>query len=644
MSGIVGIWNLDGRPVERALLSGLSATLAHRGSDGVGLWIRGAVGLACRLFRVTPEAAAEVQPLVHSSGTALVFDGRLDNREELLAILGASSGISADAPDPAFVLAAYEAFGDRFAEHLNGDFSLGLFDPRRQRLLLAQDAIGVRPLYYCRTRGTVLFASEVKALLAHPEVSTRPNDGVLAEFLLGCRLQNHGLTFFEGVSSLLPAQMAIITPEGCATRQYWEFDLSRQSRFGSFPEYVEAFRHHFTRAVSRRLRSAYPVAVSVSGGVDSSSIFCLAESLRRRAPERVPPLLGISNPCDDGSPADESAFLTEIERQYSVVIERVPMERTGFLSGCREAVWYAEAPMLDAQWNNTHAFLSAIRGRGARVLLTGNWGDQVLFEQAYLIDLLHRLRWRELRAHLREFGRWFTDVEPRYFRQRFLLDLVSSHVPEGLVPCLRRLRAKLLRDTQDHLCYTKAFRQRSLKPTPNLAPARAAFATAHARALYEGVRARTYVLGMEWNNKVAAMHGLEMAFPFLDRDLISFLMAIPGNVQTWKGVPKAILREAMRGVLPDAIVGRTWKADFTHLENEAMELEYSRLVDFLQSDGKAIRLGYVKGDVMGQELARLRGRIRGPTCEVAWSLLNLLLLEVWLQVFFEDNQPPAVPE
>lgn len=636
MSGIVGVWNLDGRPVEKPLLSRLSATLAHRGPDGEGLWIEGPIGLASRLFRIAPEARRETQPLLHSSGSVLVFDGRLDNRGELLASLKTSSGISADAPDPAFVLAAYEAFGDRFLEHLNGDFALGLFDPRRQRLLLARDALGVRPLYYARTRETVLFASEIKALIAHPQVSVQPNEEILSEFLIGNRSHNSGSTFFKGVCSLLPGHAAMVTPSGVMTYQYWDFDLTRRTRLWSFAEYVEAFREHFERAVERRLRSMYPVAVSVSGGVDSSSIFCLAETLRRHSPKRHPSLVGVSNPCFDGSRADESGFLTEIERHLGVAIDRVSMERRGFLSGCAEAVWYTESPMLDAQWNNTHAFLSAVRERGARVLLTGNWGDQVLFEQAYLIDLLHRFAWRDVWVHLKEFGRWFTDMEPSDFRQRFFLDLLVNHLPAGLVPALRRLRAKLARDVGDRAWYKRAFRRQRFRMALRSVPADWWRATAHARSLYETMRAWTYVLGMEWNNKVGAMHGLEMAFPFLDRDLISFLMEIPGEVQTWKGVPKALLRQAMRGVLPEAIANRRWKGDYTAIENAEMQLEYPRLVRALRSDGIAARLGYVNEKRMRREFERLEDRIQGPMCDVTWGLLNFFLLEVWLQAFFGE--------
>ena len=294
MSGIVGMWNLDGKPVEPELLARMSATLAHRGLDGEAMWIEGPVGLACQLFRVTPESEKETQPLVDSRGIVLVFDGRLDNREELLASLKDSYQVSSSSPDPAFVLAAYEAFGDRLPERLAGDFSLGLFDPNRQQLLLARDAIGIRPLYYCRTRDAILFASEIKALLAHPEVSTRPNDNVLAQYFIGRQQETRGMTFFEGVWSLLPAHTVVCTPQGFVTRRYWDFDASKPIRLGSFAEYADAFREHFERAVRRRLRTMYPVAVSLSGGLDSSSVFCLAETIGRESQGYYPPILGVS--------------------------------------------------------------------------------------------------------------------------------------------------------------------------------------------------------------------------------------------------------------------------------------------------------------------------------------------------------------
>jgi asparagine synthase (glutamine-hydrolysing) len=142
---------------------------------------------------------------------------------------------------------------------------------------------------------------------------------------------------------------------------------------------------------------------------------------------------------------------------------------------------------------------------------------------------------------------------------------------------------------------------------------------------------------MEWNNKLASMHGLEIAFPFLDRDMISFLIGIPGEVQTWKGIPKTILREAMRGVLPETVAARRWKADYTRLANQGMSLDYTHVLQCFQSDGLGVRSGYLRGDVLREELDRLRGQIQGSTCEITWSLAELLGLELWLRAFFGER-------
>ena len=632
MSGIVGIWNLDGKPVEREVLARMSGTMAHRGPDGEEMWIKGPVGLGCQLLRVTPESEKETQPLVNSSGTVLVFDGRLDNREELLPSLKDSYAVSSSSPDPDLVLAAYGAFGDRFPERLVGDFALALFDPNREQLVLVRDAIGIRPLYYCRTRDTFLFASEIKAILAHPDVSSRPNDDYLAQYLLGRNQDTGEMTFFEQVSNLLPAHSGICNPRGFVARRYWDFDGATPIHLGSFGEYADAFREHFEQAVRRRIRSMFPVAVSLSGGLDSSSIFCLAETLRERSPDRYPRIHGVSYTSPVGSPSDESAFLTEIERGYGVTISRMPISLGGPLIGSREAVWHVEAPFLDDMWTTLHAFNTMAYNLGARVVLTGHWGDQLLFDQAYLVDCFRHLAWGEIAEHLREFGRWFTDSDARYFRHRFCIDLVKYSLPCQMVSLLRSLRIK-----PDRPWYSHALQRRARKRISTTFPTRRVLPTAHARSLYEQTRSSRHVLCMEWDNKVAAMHGLEMAFPFLDRDLISFLMRIPGRMLTWQGVPKALLREGLQGVLPEVIARRTWKADFTHLANEGMERSYAELSQYLRSHTMAGRMGYLDRDVLTQELDVLKEKLKGETCDTAWSLSDLVGLELWLQIFFGEN-------
>jgi asparagine synthetase B (glutamine-hydrolysing) len=306
----------------------------------------------------------------------------------------------------------------------------------------------------------------------------------------------------------------------------------------------------------------------------------------------------------------------------------------------RDEVWHVEVPLLDAMGNRQHGLLRAARQRGARVLLTGHWGDQVLCERSYLLDLARRFKWMQVRKHLNEYPRWYTDVERPGFTRAFVRECLRQRAPRAVVAAARTLRRRTKR--QGVHWYTDVFSRRpaGLGTAPDPGPrfqgriADRARASAHARSIYREVRNNYHVLCMEWNNKAAAMYGLEIAFPFLDRDLLSFLAATPGEMQTWAGVPKAFLRQGLQGVVPASILARREKADFTDLINEGMERDLPRMVDCLRSPGLAIRWGYVKDDAGLDGLHDLKGRLAGPDCSAAWSLQDILSLELWLQIFF----------
>jgi asparagine synthase (glutamine-hydrolysing) len=639
MSGIAGIYHLDGRPVERGEIQRMLDSIAHRGPDGCGVWMNGSIALGCQLLRVTPESAKETQPFIHPSGIVVVFDGRLDNRKELLDKLQSSIEISASSPDPAFVSAAYKVFGEDFAKYLIGDFVLGLFDPNQQKILLARDAIGVRPLYYYCTPKQFLFASEIKALLAHPQASTWPNNDYLANFLF-LRLSGDGTegeTFFDGIYSLPPAFMATVIPEGLSKRRYWNFDVTRRIRFKSFKEYAEGLYYYFEQAVRRRLRSMSPVAVSVSGGLDSSSIFCLAETIKQQGLPSHPDILGFSYIFNDGTPQDEKSFLLDIENDNSVSIRRLLMGAQGIVEGAREEVWHGESPFLDNLQNGTEPLYKTALQSGARILLSGTMGDQMLFDQAYLLDLFNHLAWHKVWAHLREFRKWNLDVDPKLYRQFFIKDLLKAYVPHRILPYLRSTKRKLVENHLKFEGYGEKLHKLAHRLTSEMDFAKIPSASAHSKSLHHQVRSKYYISRWEWANKVASRCGIEYAYPFLDQDLVSYLMAIPGEVQTWKGVPKGILREAMRGVLPKRILERRWKADFTDLLNDRAVRDFPSIVQTLESGRMVVRLGYVNEKILSNELKRLRDHIRRPDCLVSWSLYDLLGLEIWLQVFFGET-------
>jgi asparagine synthase (glutamine-hydrolysing) len=639
VSGLVGFWNIDGEAADSALFSRLIASVRHRGPDGAGEHVDGPVAFGCQHLWVTPEEIGEKQPLVSASGVMLVMDGRLDNRDELLPALELPAGVS----DAACVRAAYQRWGDQFAGRLAGDFAIAIFDRSKQQLLLVRDAIGVRPLYYYRDQHFVAFASEIKALLAHPKVPRRADEAGLADFLLlGARpVDGQETTCFAGISALVPAHQAAITPDGVSIRRYWDFDTGRTIRLRSFEEYAEAFQQHFAEAVRRRMRSAYPVAVSVSGGLDSSSIFCQAETLRRSGAGACPALIGVSYTGTEGTDADEVRYLLDIEREYGVEIDRFPIEPLlGMVRRAEEQIETIEAPFLDYLWGVTSELRRRASASGARTLIAGHWGDQMLFSADYLIDLFGRLAWGDVRRHMHEYERWFGASESRIMRRRFTNGLVRHHLPRALLPPLKWLKRKFSGPLRPPAWFSERFVGQARRFANQPATLGANFHSAHARSIYLEARSKYHVHCMDWNNKVAARHQLDAVFPFLDRDLIAFLMAIPGEVENRNGVPRALPREAMRGVLPESVRQRTWKADFGDVVNRGIAGDLPQITHALSGESAAVRLGYVERGPLDRALAQLNSsNLSGQNCTAAWELGDLVGLETWLQVFLGQPSP-----
>lgn len=632
VSGIAGLWNVDGAPVDPRVLSQMAGALRHRGPDGEGSRLIGSAGFICQHLWVTLEEVDERQPLIARPGVMLTMDGRLDNREELLPALGLPTTVS----DAACVLAAYEAWKERFAERLNGDFAVAVFDEPKRQLLLARDSIGIRPLYYFRSDRLVAFASEIKALLAHPEVPVHPDEEGIADFmLLGSRpLDRQEVTCFAGISALVPAHIAVVTPTRVVTRRHWDFDTRQAIRLRSFDEYAEGFREQFATAVRRRVRSHRPIAVSVSGGLDSSSIFCQAETLRRAQATVCPEVVGISYTGTAGTDADERKYLLDIEDKYGVEIERFPIEPLGgVVRGVEEQIFAIEAPFPDYMWGLTRELHRRADRRGARVLLSGLWGDQVLFSSAYLVDLFRRVAWLQIGQHLREYARWFGAAEARVLARRFAVDVARHQMPRPLLRPLKWVRRRLVGVQRSKRWFSKAFLRQALRFADHPATIGDGFHSAHARSIYMEARTKYHVHCMECNNKIGALHGLDTAFPFLDRDLLGFLMAVPGEYQNWNGVPRSLLREAMRGVLPEAVRARTWKADFTAVVNGSVAQDISAITEALSAESLGVRLGFLDDERLAPEVARLSSGLAGEDCLDSWDLADLFGLEMWLRVF-----------
>jgi len=283
MSGIAGIIHLDRAPVEPALIQRMTDALAGRGPDAQGCWIDKHVGLGHRAFWTTPEAISERQPDADAvASLAITFDGRIDNRDELIRLLGAAGRPPRDDTDVEIVLRAYQCWGESCAVRLLGDFAFAIWDGRRGSLFCARDLFGTRPLYYHHRPGQIFaFASTPAALFAGAVLAKQLNEARIADYLVS---ELEGVdktsTFYAGVLRLPPAHTLTIGPSGLSLKRYWQPQPGPELRLSSDKEYEEAFLEPFTAAVRCRLRGGEMVTSMLSGGLDSSSIVGVGRKLR----------------------------------------------------------------------------------------------------------------------------------------------------------------------------------------------------------------------------------------------------------------------------------------------------------------------------------------------------------------------------
>ena len=630
MSGMFGCWHFDGRRIDAEIFRRCVGQISPPDAPDLQTWIDGSIGLG---YKGGYAGSASRSDRGASSGdpAPCVFDGRIDNRHELIRRLADDPRVAAHCDDRDLLLAAYDRFGDAFVEHVQGDFAVAVFDRRQQRLVLARDRLGLRPLCYTQSGGAFLFGTEAKALLAHPGMIAAPDEIMLADSVLSFRaLDSQTRTFFDGIRSLPAAHLLIATPTSVTVQRYFEFD-THQTRLRSFRDYAGAFGELFDASVRKRLRCARPVAISVSGGLDSAYIFCVAQRAAAEGTAQCPAVLGFNYAGAAGAPSEEERFVKAIEETSGARIIRLP-QRAGFIDCAADGVWHSESPIVEGLACQGQAVLGRVREAGAARFITGHWGDQMLSDSDYLLDLFRSGRWRSLPRHARAWG-----VGVRGIATRFAREAASRHLPASVAAVARQAR-RPRGDIWQSPWFTPRFRRLLHDRAASDGPARVG-RSSHARAIHQQSRLGYHVQCMEWNSRMGARHGLDVAFPYLDCDLIQFLMSIPGEVQSHDGVPRGLMRQAMRGVVPDVVIDRRSKGEFTHLMNEGVVNDFGAICDLLGPSAMAVRFGYLDGAVLCKQLREWHEALRRSADAVLTNrIVHLCGFELLLRQFFSHSE------
>ncbi len=556
MSGIAGILHLDGKEAQRCECEVMADALSHRGRDGIYFYNKGPVGMV----QLQTFAAPRGSPGHFFSEDAVVLDGRIDNAAPLSEHLQKfASGIVTNMAE--LLLTAHANIHDFSPAHLLGDFAFALWDSRKQKLLLARDPAGVKPLYYSFHENRLLFASEAKGILAFPGVPRQPDPVRLNEFKT-FRFVSPERTFFGGLNRLPGGDLLMVSRAGLEKKSFYQPDTHYTIRLPSHKKYAEQFREIFLEAVRCRLPETGTAAIALSGGVDSSSIACAAAKIQR---EERPGLKLHALSFYSRNFADEREWIKTVCRHCSIPSTALYFEDLNPLAELGQAIHAHEDPTYDIIDANHIALYEKARALGARVLLTGDFGDQVLNGMAYPADFL--------RAG--QFKRFFNELKllPKNDggSVREILHKVARYL---LLPAGIHGRDEAMKHLLKH--FLLPF-QKQKKPAP-------AFATASQKEIYDEVFSIRSQMNLEVMDRRAAAGGISVRFPFLDRRLVEFLLAIPSEERIYDGMGKRILREALSELLPEETRKRNTKGDYTRIIHERLKALGFQSATFAGSD------------------------------------------------------------
>jgi asparagine synthase (glutamine-hydrolysing) len=600
------------------------AAAVHRGPDRTAHWCGGPAALGVSLLHTTPESVAEDEALAGEPGVAVAFDGRIDNAESLRRQLTARGARFGGSTDVEVVQRAYEQDGIASFRMLLGDFAIAIWDAGRQRLLCARDPLGIRPLCYSRAGSTFVCASEIAQLFAGGLVGPEPNGGFLGE-LLSYRPTSLSETLYSGIYRLAPGHYLSVQPAGVSVHRYFEIE-PRDIRYSRDEEYAEHFLDAFESAVAARLRSAAPVSVFVSGGVDSTAIAGVAHRVLRRQ-GRTPRLDLLSLTCSHPA-ADERRYVADAVRALQMPIDVVSCD--GFVPTSVDRLVSDAMDVPDAP--NTSPWellLGRVKANGSRVVLWGHGGDEWLTGDAsHAADLLAagnvRAALRQLRSDVLLSKEWGAGG----MRVR---DAVRGAIMP-LIPHAMRRAGRFFRKPQLPPWINPTFAQRiglaeRLRPVQ---PDAARYPTSAQRAIAALIDDGWAVLERELHERFNARFSIEPRYPFHDRRIIEFALGIPES-QRWRGTEtKFVLRQACGPLLPASIRARRSKSDFSHF-----------FVKMLQREGAghtfaALRLaddGYVDAAGARRVYERFQAGSRRDL-DAVWIIFTL---ERWYRTMFHGG-------
>lgn len=620
MCGIAGYYG----PYDKQLLETMNACQAHRGPDGEGFYVEGQIGLAQRRLAIIDRAGG-TQPMTTEDGTlTVVYNGEIYNYLALREELEAAGRVFVTHSDTEVILHAYAVWGDDAFDKFNGMFTIALHDKTANRLVLVRDHFGIKPLYIAQLGTTTapqfVFASEIKPLLATGLVVKKPNDRVVYRYLK-FRIHEEGTeTFFDGIERLEAGMMMVIDAKGLTKKPFTRLREELAELAGTDTPYTteqtDAYRTALTEAVRLRLQSEVPVGTSLSGGLDSSAVVAIIAKLRENSEhdhtvDSVGAQQNTFSAIFPNSLNDEEKYVDALLEQYGDALNshKIKPNADEFLKDLKDFVRTQEEPLISTGPYAQYKVMQEA-AQHVTVLLDGQGADEMM--AGYIPYYFVYLR------QLRQNGQWFkfagellSSVDILFRLGRFrLMDKLSMRKD---VPITQLLDDKFMAAHDGERFTTE---QRNLK-----------------LRLIEDLFSNSLPSLLRYEDRNTMRFSLEGRVPFLDKEVVKSLFALSDEAIIHHGWNKRILRDATRGLLPEAINRRRNKIGFTTPEAEWFMRLKNRFYGIFLSEEFAGRPYFNQNEV----LTAFEGFIQGKNNTSSMLFWRLLNVELWLREFFDET-------
>jgi asparagine synthase (glutamine-hydrolysing) len=632
MCGIAGILKFDPREtVDEARLKRMRDVLRHRGPDGEGLWIDGPIGLGHRRLAIVDVAGGQ-QPMTNEDGsTWIIYNGEIYNHAALRPGLEAKGHRYQTRSDTETILHLYEEEGEHCVEQLQGMFAFALWDTTHQRLLLARDRLGIKPLYYALTDRELLFASEIKAILAAGPIRPEMDPRVLPELLATRYVAGEG-TFFRGIRKLQPGHtLTWAIREGNRTRRYWRLPVVLDDSPAGLRERAVDLEGRLESVVRSHLMSDVPLGLFLSGGLDSTGLAALmtpmvGERLRTFA-------VGFDDEATNELPYARLAAEAVGARHHEVVVS--PEE---FLGALPRLVWHEDEPLAFPS-SVALNFVSQLARPHVKVVLTGEGSD----------ELFLGYNWYRVTAWNERLGRLYGTLAPAPVRAG--VRRAMARLPHPMARYVRRSFLALGTGPRElfyeNFAVFSATQRRALLLerglTESVDPYREQLRCfdEHPGSTLDRMShadLQTYLVELLMKQDQMSMAAsIESRVPFLDHELVEHVVRTPAQYKIRGLTTKAILREALRDRVPREILRRR-KLGFPVPFGRWARERFAPLVrnTILGSRAQA------RGMFAPEPLERLVAEHERGTANHADRLWLLLNLEIWQRIFLDGEDPATV--